>query len=235
MQIQVDFWNVGQGDASSIKICQNEFIFIDVGPKNSTLSQWLRLTQKHIKVKYIILTHNDSDHIGALNNILKIPHVEVSNILLLFDRPASKLQSLFRVAYEKYRNDELQLNRLEICDKSPKILWSNGELSLILKHPDMAENLYSSSCNDASAIISLKGAEKDLIIWGGDAFFGKVAKLNDPDSEILFGPHHGAPQDKDRATLKKNISNLQPKSCFISMGTNNSYNPHGVKSESCRI
>lgn len=220
MQIQIDFWNVGQGDASSITLPDNEMILIDVGPKNSTLSQWL--AKQHTKIKCIILTHNDSDHIGALNNILNLKNIVVENVFLLSDRPLPKLQTLFRVAIEKSQKKEIKLARLEI-DTSPKILWSNGTLSLVLKHPNITGNLTQESCNDASAIISLRGVDNDLVIWGGDARFNRVTEVNDPNAEILFGPHHGAPQDKNKCNLKMDVSILKPKRCFISVGSNNNY------------
>ena len=67
--VVVDFWNVGQGDATSIKLPSGELILIDVGPKNSTLSQWLRSGQRG-RIRDIILTHNDADHAGALPEIV---------------------------------------------------------------------------------------------------------------------------------------------------------------------
>ena len=48
--VQIDFWNVGQGDASSIILPDNKLILIDVGPINSTLSRWLNSTPGQHKV-----------------------------------------------------------------------------------------------------------------------------------------------------------------------------------------
>ena len=37
--VQIDFWNVGQGDASTIVFPDKKLVVIDVGPFNSSISR----------------------------------------------------------------------------------------------------------------------------------------------------------------------------------------------------
>ena len=224
----VDFWNVGQGDASSILMPSGELILIDVGPKNSTMSQWLR-SGKNITISGIILTHNDTDHAGALLEILHEPRCKVEKVYFLEDRSrktaiAKKLiSSLFKL-HEKglsivalYRDDL----------KKPRILWedSSRTIKLLLLHPNIIQAAKSKSHNSASAVLALCVHDSNIIVWGGDASLSCVAKATVGVTQWLFGPHHGAPQDpkQNRKNMRENISTLSPCDAFISVGSTNGH------------
>ena len=62
---EVVFWDVGQGDATSICLPNGEYMLIDTGPISGSIGanplvQWIRGR----RIKFIIATHNDLDHIG---------------------------------------------------------------------------------------------------------------------------------------------------------------------------
>jgi beta-lactamase superfamily II metal-dependent hydrolase len=81
----VDFWDVGQGDCSVITLPNRDFIIIDVGPASSPLVEWLS-DRGSCKVRAVVLTHNDGDHIGALPALVKLPQVGIDMVYMLADR-----------------------------------------------------------------------------------------------------------------------------------------------------
>ena len=219
--VQIDFWNVGQGDASSIILPDNKLILIDVGPINSTLSRWLNSTPRQ-HISHILITHNDSDHCGSLPTILDIPDLKIDNLFLLEDRERSEFKNskLFTKAKTMRDRGLLKLHRLE-CVNHSTVLWEDSKYAFILKYPDFSENVGSGTPNRTSAIIALKFKDQELIVWGGDAPFNKIQELNNPKPPVLFGPHHGSPIDRKNLDFNKIVESFAPKQSFVSVGTKN--------------
>ena len=80
---EVSFINVGQGDCSFIRY-KNKVVFIDTGGlkyidlANESLIPFLK-KKKIYHVDYVITTHNDYDHNGALTSLVN--HFKVKNVL----------------------------------------------------------------------------------------------------------------------------------------------------------
>ncbi len=224
----IDFWNVGQGDATSISLPSGDLILIDVGPKNSSLSQWLRSAFRR-RIHRIILSHNDADHAGALPEIVEELHARIDQILMLEDRNRNEPQmhGLFRPVYKFWNTGYFKVNRLECVDK-PHELWRDDSLNLrlLLRHPQFVDNIQSRSPNDASAILTLDQAEKTLVTWPGDASLSRIVGVTPHSPELLFGPHHGAPQDRKNQQFSNNLHAVAPRNCFISVGTKNHKDKH---------
>jgi beta-lactamase superfamily II metal-dependent hydrolase len=218
--IQVDFWNVGQGDASSITLPGNELIVIDVGPMNSTFARWLCSTPRQ-HISNLLITHNDSDHCGSLPTILDIAGLKIDKLYLLEDRDRCEFKSkLFTKAKALSDRGLFTLNRLE-CVNPSTILWNNDKYSLVLKHPSFSQNVGSPTPNKTSAIITLTFKDKEMVVWGGDAPFNKIQTLNNPNPPVLFGPHHGSPIDKKLNSFNNWIKSFAPQQTYVSVGTNN--------------
>lgn len=225
--VAVDIWNVGQGDASSIRLPSGELILIDVGPGNSTVSQWLRSGHRG-QIRDIILTHNDTDHAGALPEMVADPAVEIKRVLMLEDRNRSdnRQKALFRTVIDYSRRRHFEVGRLECPSCGPLVLWQDSRLgvALRLRHPAFCDNVQCRSPNDASAILTLELNSRILLLWPGDARLARVSAVAGSKVQWLFGPHHGAPQDKmSRPAMRAAIGALAPMECLVSVGTGNRY------------
>ena len=69
---EIDFLNIGQGDASLIKLPNNRSILIDGGPDNLVirrLGETLPFYQR--KIDLIILSHPHDDHLLGLIEVIK--------------------------------------------------------------------------------------------------------------------------------------------------------------------
>lgn len=70
VEMSVHFIDVGQGDSTLI-ICGDEAMLIDAGPdKSGTAVQYYLKKQGVEKLKYVVITHPDTDHIGGMDVIL---------------------------------------------------------------------------------------------------------------------------------------------------------------------
>jgi len=226
--IQIDFWTVGQGDATTIRLPNGNYIIIDVGPiKNNPLVPWLK--NQNMKIESIILTHNDADHCGALTSILDIAGNKINTILLLEDRERDKFKELFAKIIFMAKKGKILIGRLENQINHCKELWRDNEYVLLLKYPNFQEAILATTPNKSSAIITLKYKHDEIIIWGGDSTIEKISNLNDSNPKVLFGPHHGSPEDKANSKFPQNIKKLSPKQVFISFSTSNRYSHPATK------
>ena len=234
MAFTVDFWNVGQGDCSSITRPDNSLDVIDTGPrKTPQLCDYLSLKPRTINA--LVITHNDADHIGGVLALLNIQDVIIRKAYLLFDGHDFRNSRIFNKLIEVL--GENNIFRLE----SPLTIDEFNEYKLVVRFPNLVRNAKARNANDTSAIIGLTWNDKDVIVWGAD---NKIAIIRENIVEkppMLFGPHHGAPADASNETFARDISMLSPRQCFLSYGTKNNYNhPNkayikALRKENCRI
>jgi beta-lactamase superfamily II metal-dependent hydrolase len=225
LPIQIDLWDVGQGDCSVIRLPDGELIIIDVGPTGSPLVDWLLEPRRQdVRIKALILTHNDADHAAALVSIIPQRKASIGGIWMLRDRPTNdrQFQRIFRCAEQVEREGHFKIRG--ITDET--VFWSNGDISLLAIYPSFSENVDASRPNLTSGMIALMKAGQMLALWPGDAPLLKVRdKLNGTNPFLLDGPHHGAPVDykSNRGQMKGVIDSIRPSRSFISVGTNNQW------------
>ena len=215
--VQIDFWNVGQGDASTITFSNGAIVVIDVGPFNSSISRWLANQKKTCHIENLILTHNDADHIGGLETIVNAQYVTIGTAYMLQDchlhGEIIKIATLLR---KKARN----IKRLE-CEKGGKLTIANVDnYSLELRYPSPEDNFLTASNNETSGIIVLSYNGVDCISWGADNTLQTMTQHIASNVAMQFGPHHGAPQDS-KTKIPSALQKLDPQRCYISVGTKN--------------
>ncbi|MFA5184441.1 MAG: MBL fold metallo-hydrolase [Patescibacteria group bacterium] len=86
--LEIDFLDVGQGDASLIKTPGGQVILIDGGPDNRILRRLGEsLPFYERRIDYVVLSHYHEDHLTGLIEILK--RYKVKNLIYSIDSPAS--------------------------------------------------------------------------------------------------------------------------------------------------
>lgn len=214
----VDFWDVGQGDCSVIRLPDNSLVVIDVGPRSSPLIDWLN--EKPHDIHTIVITHNDADHAGALPSLVNLPNQRIQRVFMLSDR--RKDIQAFRTIFQAVRTEEKK-GRLEVIglDKTREI-WRNPEGTLEIKivFPSFSENIEANKPNQTSAIVCLFQRQKAVMVWPGDAPMRVVAeKLRGATPSILVGPHHGGPVDRKQSEFPAWARAITPERLFVSVGT----------------
>jgi len=220
--LTITFWDVGQGDCSTIELPDGRLIIIDTGNRGSPLVDWLK--DKPRGVHSIVITHNDADHVGALPSVLDTCK-SINQVFMLMDRPAAKdpFAKLFRRVVEGERMGLYGLTRLEVGAE----IWADSALDarLHVVYPSMSANILASKPNATSGIICLTIKGKTELIWPGDATLDSVSTTcHGTKPYFLVGPHHGAPEGyKKRVTTSSHLHAVSPQRAFISVGTKNGY------------
>ncbi len=230
MTWQIDFWDVGQGDATTILLPTGEYILVDAGPTpkyGNPLVQWFAQSPAKT-IKSVVITHNDWDHVGGLASLAHNPSQAIQSALFVHDRSAArlpdKLKSLFDVL--KLREDvgKTKTHTLE----AGVVIYEDAVFRLAACHPSTLTSMGAKPNNHVSAIITLERKSDNvvLVVWGGDAPLGTIVKQCPGASpNVLFGPHHGCPLDRPKtwSTYKNALEQIAPDCIFISVGRGNTY------------
>jgi competence protein ComEC len=231
MSWQVDFWDVGQGDATSIRLPSGEFVLIDTGPdpkSNNPVVQWFCANPTTRPILAIAITHNDADHVGGLHTLAADVDLAIGTVYLVHDPKTKKPDTSFAALMNPLRKRSKAGRTKVLTLEVGRILAEDNELRLIARHPDFLNAFDAKTSNRASSILSLerKTDGKALIVWGGDALLKTIGALyNNGMPSILMGPHHGAPQDTPASSgeFAKRLRLVAPECLFISVGSNNIY------------
>jgi len=222
----IDFWEVGQADCTVIRLPDGRLFIIDVGRRGSPLIDWLADRHPRPSIAAIVLTHNDSDHAGALPAVLDLLARDVETVWMLRDRPSASepFAKIFRRVEEEERKG-LVVRRLE----DPAVLWEcqTRGLKLHVGYPTFTANESARNPNDTSGLILLEHNGDLLCAWPGDLPVHVVADRVSPRRpHVLHGPHHGGPTDfkgTNRHRFRAGAETISPQLAFISVGSKNTY------------
>lgn len=233
MSLIVDFWDVGQGDCSVVRLPGNELLVIDVGPRNSPIIEWLDARPAE-RVHTIVLTHNDEDHAGCFPAVIDQLGARLKNVFLLEDRHMNR-QNTRRIVdcvnrWAKMTGGichRLETRPGELLDVYSETDSEIGKLSLKAVHPSPIVSIENQTKahpdhNIVSGILHLEINGDVKIIWGGDAPMKTVAATCcGTRPTVMVGPHHGGPTDRKEKGHERHYEALHPECVFVSAGTKN--------------
>jgi len=209
--LELDFLNVGQGDATLLKFPFSGRILIDAGDGQmikSALAQVQNYFDRHIDIW--ILSHANLDHYGGFLKLLENnpPRLFIYNG---FDADSSSFKTFKKSL--KAKNIPIVIlsasDKIKIGESYFEILWPVGRQPI-------------KDLNDTSLILRLIYL-KHSILFLGDASTKITSLLTNIQSEILKLSHHGSKTGTD-----ENILNLiRPKIVLVGVGLNNRFShPH---------
>ena len=203
--------DVGQGDSILIH-SNNESILFDTGGKmsfseeekssivlNTTIPLLKSLGIR--KLKYLVLTHGDADHMGEAKYLIK--NFNVENILI----NEGKLNYLEKELISLTSNVEVA--------KEGKYI-SCGDIDLVQLNTDLSDE------NDSSQVYYGKYNDITLLFTGDASLKSEDYILNNYDIgeiDILKVGHHGS----KTSTGKKLLETIKPKYALISCGKDNKF------------
>ena len=220
--LEVNFFNVGQGEAIFIETPSRHQILIDGGPSSlilEKLAESLPFWDRTIDL--IILTHPEHDHLAGLIEVLK--RYKIENILWTgIVRDTSEYNEWVKLI----KNEGA---KIKIAQASQRINLSTYEVN---RHIDILypfENLEGQefeNSNNTSIVAKLIFGENSFL-FTGDAYQSVEKKLVSRgwglNSDVLKVGHHGS----KTSTSEEFIKQVSPEIAVISVGKDNPYqHPH---------
>ncbi|WP_317316850.1 ComEC/Rec2 family competence protein [Peptostreptococcus russellii] len=209
-ELKLDIIDVDQGDSILVITPEKKSLLIDSGEEDFSRSVIRDLKKNRVKkLDYVIGTHSDSDHIGAMSDVLK--EVGADKLILSKDNILkTELNNLISTA----ESMNVNLNRVESGD----ILKIDKDTVIYILSPSKI----SQDPNKNSIVLLLKFKNHSLI-FTGDAdseIENKILqnyKLG--HCEFLKAGHHGS----KTSSSEKFIRTLRPDITAISCGYKNRY------------
>jgi len=227
-KLQVNFLDVGQGDAILIRTPEGQNILIDGGPDNKLLSEIAKvLPWWEREIDYVVISHYHADHIVGLIELLD--KYKVKNILTTAHQPDDFL-------YKAWEDKLSEKNIKESIIKAGERFVIDNNLSWQILLADSEHEDY----NDNSLIIRLSYGDQDWLFMGDLGVEGEKEILGsglDIASEYLKVGHHGSRYSSSEEFLEA----VSPEKCIIQSGKDNKFgHPHQeaidrLKSIGCQI
>jgi competence protein ComEC len=212
--LEVNFFDVGQGDAAFIETPLGHQILIDGGPDDSVLEKLGReMPFWDRTIDLIVLTHPEHDHISGLLEAMdryEVERVMWTGVL----RDTAEYQEWLRL---------LEGEEAEVTTAEPgqKIVSSDAVFTVLFP----SENLWGEevgNTNNSSIIMKLDFGETSFL-FTGDAYQSVERKLivggADVASDVLKVGHHGS----KTSTAEDFLAVSSPQTAVISVGEGNSY------------
>lgn len=219
--LEIDFYDVGQGDAIFIETPDKKQVLVDGGPDLSILEKLgkgMPFWDRYIDL--IILTHPEYDHIGGLIEVIK--RYKVGGILTTgVIRDTAEYKEWAKIINE----EEIPV----IVAQAGKIIDLGSNIKLFIIYP--FENLSGQKikkANNSSIVTQLTYKNFELLLTGDiEKKVEKELTNNLPigglESEVLKIAHHGS----KTSSIDEFIKVVNPLVAVIQAGKDNSYgHPH---------
>jgi competence protein ComEC len=218
--LEVVFFNIGQGDAIFVETPSNYQILIDGGPDETIVRKlageipfWDRT------IDLVILTHPEKDHLAGLIDVLERYHVK--NILWT---GVIKETDIFQLWSEKMSQEKA---RIVIAKAGERIEKDNIILDIIFPSEDLEGKLVEDG-NDNSLVAHLIFKNTSFLFTGDITSSAEEEIISESEQEnvradVLKVAHHGSKTSSSRDFL----SFVNPEIAVISCGLDNPYgHPH---------
>lgn len=217
--LEIDFYDIGQGDAIFIETPGRKQILVDGGPNLTILEKLgkeLSFWDRHIDL--VILTHPEYDHIGGLIEVIK--RYEIGGILTTgVNRDTAE--------YQEWQGIIMQENIPIYIAQANRVINLDNDIKIIILHPK--ENLVGQEIkksNNTSIVAQLVYKDFELLLTGDIEKKIEKKLVNSGvglQSDILKVSHHGSKTSSTKAF----ISAVNPMAAVIQAGKDNSYgHPH---------
>ena len=217
--LEINFYDIGQGDAIFIETPNKRQILIDGGPDLTILEKLgkeLPFWDRYIDL--VILTHPEYDHLGGLIEVVK--RYKIGGILTTgVVRDTAEYKEWKKVV----ENKNIPIYIAQIGE----VIELDKEINLVVLHPsNNLNNKKFEKSNNTSMVTQLFYKDFELLLTGDiereveQALVGLGINLN---SDILKVAHHGS----KTSTTKNFVKAVNPIVAVISAGKDNFYNhPH---------
>ncbi len=214
-RLEINFLNIGQGDAALIKTPRKKTILIDGGPPTNAvlreLGKVLPFWQRNIDL--IIVSHPHDDHFGGLSGVAQRYRV---GAVMITDYAYES--AAYKEFLEIIKNKSIPI----IYAKQEDLIIDGVTFNIIYPAGSLADDNIENA-NNASIALRVSYGEIDTL-FSGDAELELENQLlatvkNELDSEILKLGHHGS----DTSSSELFLDAVSPELAIASAGVDNSY------------
>ncbi|MCR5674749.1 MAG: MBL fold metallo-hydrolase [Lachnospiraceae bacterium] len=205
---QIDFINVGQGDAALVR-CDGHSMLIDGGNSKQSSLIYSYLKQRSIDyIDVMVATHADADHVGGLSGALNYAKIGIAYC------------SVTQGSTKTFQNFVKYLNAQgkSITVPSAGDTFDLGSAKVTVLGPVKA----SSDDNNASIVLRIVYGNTSFL-FAGDAEIEEEDSIIDSgcelESTVLKVAHHGSKSSSGYRFLRE----VSPQYAVISVGKDNSY------------
>lgn len=218
-ELDVWFFDVGQGDAALAQINGDTQILIDGGPDSGVLEKLGKTMPFYDRdIEWLILSHTDRDHLAGVLAVLK--NYRVHNIIWS------------GIGDDDAEDDEWR--RLIASEGAAIVTDAAGKKHILARDPDCVleilapsenEKNLDKSQNEFSEVVKLTYGQRSFLFSGdaksvADGFAGAAAS---PRADVLKLAHHGSRYSTEAGFLAQ----VSPAAAVISSGFGNTYgHPH---------
>jgi competence protein ComEC len=216
--LEVNFFDVGQGDSIFIETPRNYQILIDGGPSSAVLEKLGKeMPSWDRTIDLAVLTHPEHDHMAGLIEVLKTYEVDFilwTGVL----RDTAEYEEWMKLL-------ERGITKVKIAEAGQKII--TPEVFLEVLHPfEDLEGKEIENTNKSSIALRLVFDDTSFI-FTGDSYKSIEKEIVDRgiyvDSDVLKAGHHGS----KTSTAEEFVEAVSPDIVVISAGRENSYgHPH---------
>lgn len=206
--LEVSIIDVGQGDATLVKLPNGKTMLVDAGPDVQASAVENELSKRGIdKIDYLIATHADSDHIAGMSAI--VGNHEIGEFLA---PQSTHTTDSYLDLLQAVENKGIATNAAWAGD----VIAYGSDFSVKILSP--AEGQTYTESNDWSVVLLITYGNTKMLLTG-DAPKEVLKGLNVGKIDVLKVSHHGS----DTGTDSELISALSPKYALISYGVENEY------------
>jgi len=211
--MKVYFINVGQGDATYIKMPGGEDVLIDGGRQGQGDEVVAFLKSKKVDdIEIMIATHPDADHIGGLDEVLKAYKVET-----IYAPKVSHTTEAYKNFLKAVKNEKRTI-------KTAKAGVKLAVKGVTAKFVGPVKDYEKSDLNNWSAVLHIT-YNKNKFLFTGDAEKASEADMvkakQTLQADVIKVGHHGAKTSSNTDFLKV----VKPKYAVISVGKNSYGHP----------
>lgn len=211
--MKVYFINVGQGDATYIKMPGGEDVLIDGGRQGQGDEVVAFLKSKKVDdIEIMIATHPDADHIGGLDEVLKAYKVET-----IYAPKVSHTTEAYKNFLKAVKNEKRTI-------KTAKAGVKLAVKGVTAKFVGPVKDYGKSDLNNWSAVLHIT-YNKNKFLFTGDAEKASEADMvkakQTLQADVIKVGHHGAKTSSNTDFLKV----VKPKYAVISVGKNSYGHP----------
>lgn len=225
-EMRIHFLDVGQGDCTLIELPDGKVALIDGGDATERTAQTILRRLNALKIKtidYLIVTHTDNDHCGALKKIVQ--QKRILNAYL----PATKPEYEGEI-YAGFYQEILEENcRIVLSSRSVKMSGENYTFAFVYPYTvDVKDDYYNGESAvvwldylGISTIFMADATEEVEQMLVDDAKIGflESIKVDLASTEIIKVGHHGS----EYSTSLDFLQYLNVDTAVVSCGVNNPY------------